>query len=149
MCKDPNSPVSTPQIASLRGVENAPIKDKTSPTGHNKSEMAISSWNAALTPNCAVSSIPPITPATPQAEQVKPIAPSLFGCIFGVVAWGGEDSYGLMLISASWIWGISVITATFTGPRRTPMFPKAARPAAPCATYCYHAVQPAVSFQFD
>ena len=34
---------------------------------------------------------------------------------------------------------LSVITATFTGPRRTTLFPKAARPAAPCATYCYHA----------
>ena len=31
------------------------------------------------------------------------------------------------------------ITATFTGPRRKSLFPKAARPAAPCATYCYHA----------
>ena len=29
------------------------------------------------------------------------------------------------------------ITATFTGPRQTSFFPKAARPAAPCATYCY------------
>ena len=29
------------------------------------------------------------------------------------------------------------ITATFTGPRRKSLFPKAARPAAPCATYCY------------
>ena len=29
------------------------------------------------------------------------------------------------------------ITATFTGPRQTSMLPKAARPAAPCATYCY------------
>ena len=34
----------------------------------------------------------------------------------------------------------SVITATFAGPRQTSLFPKAARPAAPCATYCYHAV---------
>ena len=34
---------------------------------------------------------------------------------------------------------VSVITATFTGPRRKSLFPKAARPAAPCATYCYHA----------
>ena len=34
---------------------------------------------------------------------------------------------------------LSDITATFTGPRRKSMFPKAARPAAPCATYCYHA----------
>ena len=33
-----------------------------------------------------------------------------------------------------------MITATFTGPRRKSVFPKAARPAAPCATYCYHAV---------
>ena len=33
----------------------------------------------------------------------------------------------------------SVITATFTRPRRKSLFPKAARPAAPCATYCYHA----------
>ena len=31
------------------------------------------------------------------------------------------------------------ITATFTGPRQTSLLPKAARPAAPCATYCYHA----------
>ena len=30
-----------------------------------------------------------------------------------------------------------LITATFTGPRQTSLFPKAARPAAPCATYCY------------
>ena len=29
------------------------------------------------------------------------------------------------------------ITSTFTGPRQTSLFPKAARPAAPCATYCY------------
>ena len=35
---------------------------------------------------------------------------------------------------------LSVITATFTGPRQTSMLPKAARPAAPCATYCYHAI---------
>ena len=28
------------------------------------------------------------------------------------------------------------------GPRRTSLFPKAARPAAPCATYCYHASEP-------
>ena len=35
---------------------------------------------------------------------------------------------------------LSVITATFTGPRQTSMLPKAARPAAPCATYCYHAM---------
>ena len=35
----------------------------------------------------------------------------------------------------------SVITATFTGPRQTSLFPKAARAAAPCATYCYHAVR--------
>ena len=28
-------------------------------------------------------------------------------------------------------------TSTFTGPRRKSLFPKAARPAAPCATYCY------------
>ena len=34
---------------------------------------------------------------------------------------------------------ISRITATFTGPRQTLLFPKAARPAAPCATYCYTA----------
>ena len=34
---------------------------------------------------------------------------------------------------------ISQITATFTGPRRKSLFPKAARPAVPCATYCYHA----------
>ena len=34
---------------------------------------------------------------------------------------------------------LSPITATFTGPRQTSLFPKAARPAAPCATYCYHA----------
>ena len=34
----------------------------------------------------------------------------------------------------------SGITATFTGPRRKSLFPKAARPAAPCATYCYHAI---------
>ena len=34
---------------------------------------------------------------------------------------------------------MSVITATFTGPRQTSLFPKAARPAAPCATYCCHA----------
>ena len=33
----------------------------------------------------------------------------------------------------------SQITATFTGPRQTSLFPKAARPAAPCATHCYHA----------
>ena len=32
------------------------------------------------------------------------------------------------------------ITSTFTGPRQTSLFPKAARPVAPCATYCYHAV---------
>ena len=32
------------------------------------------------------------------------------------------------------------ITATITGPRRKTLFPKAARPAAPCATYCYHAI---------
>ena len=32
-----------------------------------------------------------------------------------------------------------MITLTFTGPRRKSLFPKAARPAAPCATYCYHA----------
>ena len=31
------------------------------------------------------------------------------------------------------------ITATSTGPRQPSLFPKAARPAAPCATYCYHA----------
>jgi hypothetical protein len=43
------------------------------------------------------------------------------------------DEYGLV-INSSWI------TATFTGPRRKSLFPKAARPAAPCATYCYHAV---------
>ena len=35
----------------------------------------------------------------------------------------------------------SVITATFTGPRRKSMLPKAARPAAPCATYCYAAIR--------
>jgi len=35
---------------------------------------------------------------------------------------------------------LSVITATFTGPRQTSMLPKAARPAAPCATYCYLAL---------
>ena len=29
------------------------------------------------------------------------------------------------------------ITTAFTGPRRKSLFPKAARPAAPCATYCY------------
>ena len=34
---------------------------------------------------------------------------------------------------------LSVITATFTGPRRKPLFPKAPRPAAPCATHCYPA----------
>ena len=34
----------------------------------------------------------------------------------------------------------SVIMATFTGPRRKSLFPKAARPAVPCATYCYHAI---------
>ena len=49
------------------------------------------------------------------------------------------------ILQAKWekiqIWGdSSVITATFTGPRQTSLFPKAARPAAPCATYCYHAV---------
>ena len=33
----------------------------------------------------------------------------------------------------------SCITSTFTGPRRKSLFQKAARPAAPCATYCYHA----------
>ena len=31
----------------------------------------------------------------------------------------------------------SRITATFTGPRHTSLFPKTARPAAPWATYCY------------
>ena len=31
----------------------------------------------------------------------------------------------------------SGITSTFTGPRRKSLFSKAARPAAPCATYCY------------
>ena len=36
---------------------------------------------------------------------------------------------------------LSVITATFTGPRQTSLFQKATRPAAPCATYCYHARQ--------
>ena len=36
---------------------------------------------------------------------------------------------------------MSVITATFTGPRRKSLFPKAARPAATCATYCHHAVR--------
>ena len=35
---------------------------------------------------------------------------------------------------------LGVITATFTGPRRTSLVPKAARPAAPCATYCYSAI---------
>ena len=39
-------------------------------------------------------------------------------------------------------------TATFTGPRRKPLFPKAARPAAPCATYCYAAIALSVSFLF-
>ena len=34
-----------------------------------------------------------------------------------------------------------MITATFTGPRRKSLFPKAARPAAPCATYCYAGVR--------
>ena len=29
------------------------------------------------------------------------------------------------------------LTSTFTGPRRKSLFPKSARPAAPCATYCY------------
>ena len=39
---------------------------------------------------------------------------------------------------------LSGITATITGPRRKSLFPEAARPAVPCATYCYHAtrVQP-------
>ena len=32
---------------------------------------------------------------------------------------------------------MSGITSTFTGPRRKSLCPKAARPAAPCATYCY------------
>ena len=31
-------------------------------------------------------------------------------------------------------------TATFTGPRRKSLFSKPTRPAAPCATYCYHAI---------
>jgi len=34
---------------------------------------------------------------------------------------------------------LSVITATFTGPRQTSLFPKAAQTAAPCTTYCCHA----------
>ena len=36
--------------------------------------------------------------------------------------------------------GLSGITATFTGPRQTSLVPKAARPAAPCVTYCYVAI---------
>ena len=41
-------------------------------------------------------------------------------------------------MSLSYLGNVSSrITATFTGPRRTSLFPKAARPAAPCATYCY------------
>ena len=32
---------------------------------------------------------------------------------------------------------VSRITARFTGPRRKSLFPKATRPGAPCATYCY------------
>ena len=32
------------------------------------------------------------------------------------------------------------ITATFTGPPQTSLFPKNAEPAAPCATYCYHGI---------
>ena len=35
----------------------------------------------------------------------------------------------------------SVITATFTGRRQKSLFPIPARPAAPSATYCYHAVR--------
>ena len=34
----------------------------------------------------------------------------------------------------------SRVTATFTGPRQISLFPKTARPAAPCATYCYASV---------
>ena len=32
-----------------------------------------------------------------------------------------------------------MITSTSTGPRRKSLLPKAARPATPCATHCYHA----------
>ena len=46
----------------------------------------------------------------------------------------GDDKSGARLFHF-----LGVITATFTGPRQTSLFPKAARPAAPCATYCYHA----------
>ena len=35
---------------------------------------------------------------------------------------------------------LSQIMSTFTGPRRKSLFPKAARPASPCATYRYHAI---------
>ena len=34
---------------------------------------------------------------------------------------------------------LSRITAAFTGPRRKSLIPKAALPAAPCASYCYTA----------
>ena len=44
------------------------------------------------------------------------------------------------LLTMSYFW-LGVITATFTGPRQTSMLPKAARPAAQCAKYCYHAIR--------
>ena len=42
--------------------------------------------------------------------------------------------FGIVCVFAH---SLGMITATFTGPRQTSLFPKAARPAAPCATYCY------------
>ena len=35
---------------------------------------------------------------------------------------------------------LSDITSAITGPRRTTLFSKAARPAAPCASHCYAAI---------
>ena len=58
--------------------------------------------------------------------------------------WMGCKPSGRIFVTSDWVKipsrVLGVITATFTGPRRKSLFPKAARPAAPCATYCYHAI---------
>jgi hypothetical protein len=42
---------------------------------------------------------------------------------------------------------LSGITATFTGTPEKTLLPKTAEPAAPCATYCYHATSPCSQFE--
>ena len=70
-CNEPYKPINAPQIASLRGGKNKPIKLQISPMGHKASES--NTMIFPISQPLPASDVPPSRPATPISESVKPI----------------------------------------------------------------------------